>query len=67
MVVTSVTSACQYRTLHFALSKIISQVFSSFWNILVAERVMKGHHVLGGSELELKPYRADKEKTSQVV
>ena len=54
-------------TLYVTLSKIISQVCSSFWNNLVAERVMKGHHVLGGSELELKQYRHDKEKTPQVV
>lgn len=64
--VTCVSSACQYYTLHFTLPKIISQVFS-FWNILVAERVIKSHHVLGGSELELKPYRPDKENTPQVI
>ena len=68
MVAVCVTSVCQYCTVHFALSKIISKVFSSLWNIfIVAERVMKGRHVLGGSELELKPYRPDKEKTPQVI
>ena len=28
---------------------------------------MKGRHVLGGSELELKPYCSDQGKTPQVI